>query len=104
LEISNNIPIDLTLTDNLSLDLTITDNIPINIDVSDDKPLEVNVFDSIPLEINIVENAPKGSTIFYKIVSQTKKDGYTQTSTLENNKVYTYIRDEDNIVIETVVI
>lgn len=35
------------------------------------------------------------------IVSQVKESGYTQSSTMHNGKVYTYIRDEDNVIIET---
>lgn len=51
------------------------------------------------------DKGDKGDTgDFWKITSQTKLNGYTQTSTLENDKVYTYIRDEDNVVIETTVI
>lgn len=46
---------------------------------------------------------PKGDTaLFYFIVDQEKLDGYTQTSTMENDVKYTYIRDADNIVIETI--
>lgn len=38
------------------------------------------------------------------IVSQVKESGYTQSSTMHNGKVYTYIRDEDNVIIETEVV
>lgn len=50
------------------------------------------------------EKGDKGDTAdFYKIISQVILNGYTQSSTLENNKLYTYIRDTDNIVIDTII-